>query len=166
MVFENSRSTRGIAAKHGQFEAIFVIEMNVQGRDLQFMVRVMGVCQPLRQFACVVVKHVGKRRDTFPGHAVMQVRLPETLAREIAESLRPVIVMIGGHEYGQFGRELIRHADRDSLHAAGSRVRYDLFKGLSHTRRSQGTKWCVGPSGAEPRCVVGAVASVLARSAT
>ena len=30
----------------------------MHGRDLQLVVRVMSVCQPLRQFPCVVIEHV------------------------------------------------------------------------------------------------------------
>jgi hypothetical protein len=30
----------------------------MHGRDLQPVVRVMSVCQPLRQFTCVVIEHI------------------------------------------------------------------------------------------------------------
>jgi sulfate permease, SulP family len=40
------------------------------------------------------------------------VCLPETSPREIANRLRPIVVVIGGHEQGQFGRKLVRHTDR------------------------------------------------------
>jgi hypothetical protein len=50
---------RGVAAKHRQLKTVLMIEMNMHGRDLQLMVRMMGVCQPLRQFTCVVIEHVG-----------------------------------------------------------------------------------------------------------
>jgi hypothetical protein len=98
---------RCVAAKHSQLETVLVIEMNMQGCDLQVMVRVMRVCQPLRQFARVMIEHVGKRRNTFPAYAIMELCLSETSAREIAERLRPIVVMIGRHEYGQFGREVV-----------------------------------------------------------
>lgn len=35
---------RGVAAKHGQFKAVFMIEMNMHGRDLQIVMCVMGIC--------------------------------------------------------------------------------------------------------------------------
>ena len=40
--------SRGVAAKHRQLKTALMIEMNMHGRDLQFMVRMMGICQPLR----------------------------------------------------------------------------------------------------------------------
>jgi hypothetical protein len=36
-----------------------MIEMNMHGRDLQLMVRMMSVRQPLGQFTRVVIEHVG-----------------------------------------------------------------------------------------------------------
>ena len=49
---------RSVAAKHRQLKTTLMIEMNMHGRDLQLILRVMSVCQPLRQFPCVVIEHV------------------------------------------------------------------------------------------------------------
>ena len=61
---------RGVAAKHRQLKTVLMIEMDMHGRDLQFMVRMMSVCQPLRQFTCVVIEYIGQRRDALAGHAI------------------------------------------------------------------------------------------------
>jgi hypothetical protein len=47
-----------VAAKHRQLKTALMVEMNMHGRDLQPVVRVMSVCQPLRQFTCVVIEHI------------------------------------------------------------------------------------------------------------
>jgi hypothetical protein len=50
---------RGVAPKHRQLKTALMIEMNMHGRDLQLMVRMMSVSQPLRLFTCVVIEYVG-----------------------------------------------------------------------------------------------------------
>jgi hypothetical protein len=46
--FRESPNCGGVAAQHGNFEAAFVIEVNVHGRELQLMMLVMGIREALR----------------------------------------------------------------------------------------------------------------------
>ena len=53
----------GIAAQDGQLEATVVIQVNVQGRDLQLMMRMMGIRKALGQLARMVVRRPDRARS-------------------------------------------------------------------------------------------------------
>jgi len=112
----------GIAAQHGDFETALMVEMNMQRRDLQLVVRVICPGQPLGEFPGVVVENIRKRRNAFSGDAVVGARPLEAKTRKIADRLRPVLIVMVSHEHGELGRKLVSHADRDSLHISDSRV--------------------------------------------
>ncbi len=74
----------GVAAKHRDFEAAFVIEMDVHCRDLMLVMFVVRTRQPFRQFARMVVEDIGQRRDAVSGDAVVDARPLEAKTRQIA----------------------------------------------------------------------------------
>jgi hypothetical protein len=81
---------------------------------------VVRVHEPLRQLAGVMVEDVRQRCDAVPGYVVIDVGPVQAEAREIANSLRSVVVALAVHERGQVGREFVGHADRYPLHGAAS----------------------------------------------
>ena len=97
-----------------------MVEMHVHGRDLEFVMRVMGVRQPLREFADVMVEHVGQRCDAGAACIVVWIRLPKAQACQVADGFGSIVIPVGRHEHGQLRRELIGHADGDPFHGMGS----------------------------------------------
>src|SRR5262245_4599772 len=51
---------RGVATQHGDFETALMIEMNMQGRNLQLVMCVMRRGQPFGEFAGMMVEDIGK----------------------------------------------------------------------------------------------------------
>jgi hypothetical protein len=108
----------GISPKHGDFQATFMIEMDVHRGDLQVVMGMVRVGQALGEFARVMVEDIGERRNAIPCHALIDAGALEAKAREITNSLGSIVVAVAFHERGQFRREFIGHADRDPLHEA------------------------------------------------
>jgi hypothetical protein len=66
----------------------------------------------------MVVENVGERRNTLPSHAVIYSRSLETQPREVADRLGSIVVAVVFRKIGEFGDELVRHADRQPLNKA------------------------------------------------
>ena len=69
-----------------------MIEMDMQRRDLQIMMLVLGLGQPSTQIACLVVVNIGERSDAetiaLPHGVRLQLRARLRLAQDVAQSLR------------------------------------------------------------------------------
>jgi len=110
---------RSLPAQHRDFETIVVVEMNMHRRDLKIVMIVVRVGQPLRQLARVVIEDVGQRRDALSLRAVVDSRLLETEARQVAQRLGSIVIVVIVHERGEFLGKLVGHADGDPLHVLG-----------------------------------------------
>ncbi len=108
----------GIATQHREFQAVFMIQMDMQGRDLQLVMGVMRVRQPPRHVPCVVIEHVGQGGDAVAGDIAVEFRLFQAKPGEVADRFGPVVVVMRGHEISQFDGEFVGHADRDPFHFA------------------------------------------------
>jgi hypothetical protein len=49
----------GLSAKHGYFKAIVMIEVHMKGRHVEVGLIVMGGSKPFREFASMMIVHVG-----------------------------------------------------------------------------------------------------------
>ena len=96
-------------------------------RDMKLMMIVVRIRQPLRQVTGMMVENIGERRSALTGHRVIDPCALEPETCKIANGLGPIVIVVALHEIGEFGGELVRHADRNSLHVPG-------FLGLGLTR--------------------------------
>jgi hypothetical protein len=108
---------RGLAPQHRYFETIFMIEMNVHRRHLQLVMRVMRRRKQLSQPASVVREHIAKRGDALSTHVGFDARPLKSEARQIADRLRPIVIVVGRHKGGELGRKCVGHTDRDTFHS-------------------------------------------------
>jgi len=107
---------RDAASKDGYFEAIIVVEVNVQGRDGQFVMIVLLGGEPLRQLARLMLVDVGQRTDA------RLLRLdPRRLrglgfAHEVPDGLGPAGIAPLPTQSVEGGEEIVVDGDGDALH--------------------------------------------------
>lgn len=107
---------RGRPAKNGNFEAILMIKVNVHGRYLQVVVRMLFFRQARCQVTRMMIKAIGQGRNALAIGRTIYTGALQTKAREVPEGLRPVVVMMLCHEGGELIGERVRHADRHAFH--------------------------------------------------
>ena len=95
---ECPHGTRG-ATQDDALHAIVVIQMSMQGRHAQIMMLMLGMRHPLRQFALMVVIHVGQVGDAVGRVLPCQTAGFNMGAQDVAHRLRTVRIA-PGHNQG------------------------------------------------------------------
>jgi len=107
---------RKIPSQNRDLEAVLVIEMHVQRRDLEVVMRMMRLGQPSRQLTRMMVVNVGQNGDALARDAVAEHSVREPVAGQIPDSLRTVVVPMPPHVPRKLGGEFVRHADGEPFH--------------------------------------------------
>ena len=96
----------GRSAQDDAFKAIFMIEMDMQGRHRKIVLAVLQAGEAFRQITLVVVVDVGQTGDAMSRIAAFLARLLKMRPQQIAHRLRTVFIATLGDQPVKFGGQI------------------------------------------------------------
>lgn len=102
--------------QHGDFEAGVVIEMDMQGRHLQIVMRMLRLDQPAAEIAGFVVIDVSQRGDAVPVRRLLQFLARLGLAQDIAQRLGAAGIALLLHAPVEGVGQFVVDRQGDALH--------------------------------------------------
>ena len=97
----------GFPLQNDHFQAIFVVQMDMQRRQHQIVAGMLRFRQSPRQFPLVVVIDVGQTADGMTGAAVSCTVLLHSAAQQIADRLGTVRIAAAMNEGVELGKQIV-----------------------------------------------------------
>jgi hypothetical protein len=104
------------ATQHDTLQAIVMIEVDVQGRDIEVVMCVMALGQAAGELALVMVEDVGQVGQAVATRLLCQSLLVDPLPYQVPDRLGPVPVPVIGEVFLEIGYQIIVQRDGHSLH--------------------------------------------------
>jgi len=129
------------STQHNAFHAIVMIQVDVQGRDVEVVVCVMALCQTAREVAFVMVEDVGQVSQAVATRLLCQFLLVHALAYQVPDRFGTVLVAVVRKIFLEVFYQIIVQRDGHSLHVFSPVTDSMRMSGYPHEFRA-----CCSPS--------------------
>ena len=106
----------GGTAQDHDFQTILMVQMDVQSREHQVVMLMLGMRQATRQFPLMVIIDIGEGSDRMVGGAFSQTVLFEAVAQQVADRFRAIFISLAFDIAIEFLQQRFIQGNCDSFH--------------------------------------------------